>query len=138
MQLTQKSQLLRYSSTIQDAYDTNAPRPQPQQKERGEREATKSDKNQAKTERAPQAAAKKSTADVKDKAKGIDARRRKEMGEELVECIMELATSAAADENQGTSTESRHDKSEQRCEKDRGIRALIEERKTIGKKTKSG
>ena len=35
---------------------------------------------------------------------------------------MELATSAAADENEGTSTDSRHDKSEQRCEKNEEIK----------------
>ena len=35
---------------------------------------------------------------------------------------MELATSAAADENEGTTTDSRHDKSEQRCEKDEEIK----------------
>ena len=50
---------------------------------------------------------------------------------------MELATSAAADENEGTKTDSRHDKSEQRCEKDEEIKALIEESRTIGKKTRA-
>ena len=73
---------------------------------------------------------------MKENAKENRRKKTKEKGEELGESIMELATSAAADENEGTKTDSRHDKGEQRCEKDEEIKALIEESRTLGKKTK--
>ena len=43
---------------------------------------------------------------------------------------MESASVRAANEKEEISTESRHDKNEQRCEKDKEIKAHIEERKT--------
>ena len=131
---------LRHSSTTHDPPHTNTSLSTQTHHDhnhsRRRREAAKSDRNQANTERAPQAAAKKSTADVKDNAKENRRKKTKEKGEELGESIMELATSAAADENEGTKTDSRHDKSEQRREKDEEINPLIEESRTIGKKTK--
>ena len=59
-----------------------------------------------------------------------DARRRRGKGEELVEYTIESALARAANEKEEISTESRHDKNEQRCEKDEEIKAHIEERKT--------
>ena len=73
----------------------------------------------------------RTTADVQwgRRSDANDARRRRGKGEELVEYTMESVSARAANEKEEISTESRHDKNEQRCEKDEEIKAHIEERK---------
>ena len=68
------------------------------------------------------------TCNGKKRSDANDARRRRGKGEELVEYTMESASARAANEKEEISTESRHDKNEQRCEKDEEIKATIEER----------
>ena len=67
----------------------------------------------------------RTTADLqwRRRSDANDARRRRANGEELVEYTMESASARAANEKEEISTESRHDKSEQRCEKDEEIKA---------------
>ena len=74
----------------------------------------------------------RTTADMqwRRRSDAHDARRRRANGEDLVEYTMESASARAANEKE-SSTESRHDKNEQRCEKDEEIEAFIEERKII-------
>ena len=75
---------LRYSSTTHDPPHTNTSLSTQTHHDhnhsRRRREAAKSDRNQANTERAPQAAAKKSTADVKDNAKENRRKKTKRKG----------------------------------------------------------